>query len=219
MRTIDLEYYQTTWNLNLLKCRKELSTDGTKFRYERCFRLTNDHILTQAGITICARVDVDGESCINYIVFKHRNQETMTKINHTRLFEGQITQINEIGVPKLQMLLPSKTQILVDLVPEEHFVALQQYVETLRDEGILIHMEDLLQNTIYLFPLKKRLLKALYDLSPQIFMRMLEENRPNYYPKTLQSLKKNPDYALKIPIWLTPDPYPEVIRPTKEVTK
>ncbi len=85
------DYYRSTWGFDPVTDCRTLSTGG--FRYEESFPLSQDLPLQVVGVTICARVDWEGEDIRNRIVFlridaKGRRRKAIVECTHTVVYAG-----------------------------------------------------------------------------------------------------------------------------------
>ncbi len=136
------KYYREVWGFDPVTERKDLG--HAKFRYERPFTLTQDPPLEAAGITMLARVDFLGNTSHNRIIFRRGNNEAGVYCTHTVVYKGSfedaITLVEEIsdeGEQADPVLRPHLgPQGIASLPPEEHFVALSSYAQSIAEMGI-----------------------------------------------------------------------------------
>ncbi len=115
----------------------------------------------------------------NYIVWFFEEQEYSIPCIHTVIFEGSVKDVEKIGIDEIKKKLPSKRQILVEIKPEEHFIALKAFVKGLIKSSFDLHFQKLLQKKENTYPLRIKLLHGLYTLIPQIFLKKLKDMGAN----------------------------------------
>ncbi len=137
-----VKYYREVWGFDPVTERKDLGLG--KFRYERPFSLTQDPPLEAAGITMLARVDFLVNTSHNRIIFRLGNKEAGVYCTHTVVYKGNfedaVTLVEEMSAEEEQEEVkqkqPLRPQGRANLPPEEHFVALSSYAQSIAEMGI-----------------------------------------------------------------------------------
>ena len=174
MGSYERGYYIKNWNFDPLKERIDLDEEGKFYRYQTRFKIKKDPEILKRDLYLFARVDIKDKEVANYVVWSNGKRELPVKIVHTIIFEGSLSQVSAMGIHSIVEKLPSKKQRLIDISPEEHFVALKSFVKGIAERGLLLHFEKLLENREHTYPLRKKLLWGLYKLDPLVFLKYVK---------------------------------------------
>jgi hypothetical protein len=149
--TEDRKYYLENFGLDILLDRIH---DNNGFFYERSFELLNDNGLRDAGVVICARVIDQGAKVTNRIGFKCGYNVGWVTCIHAKVkditvreyvdgkFDELFPQVKLPNTMKQEIVEIAENQIRINLVPEEHFVALCSFVEAIANFGIFNLMRE-----------------------------------------------------------------------------
>lgn len=180
---VDRYYYIQNWGFDPFKVRKDLSPDGTIYRYEKSFPLKADPLLHALQIVLVAQVIVNHGNIKLYLILKQNQTEIRIKCVHTILFEGSMQEIHQLGMGNIQKLIPSYQKMCIELQPEEHFVALAAFAENLANHGLSEQIQMVLIQGKRTIRLRKRLITGLWRLNPevviQIAMNYLKQGDPD----------------------------------------
>ncbi len=186
----NLKYYREVWGFDPVKERKDLGHG--KFRYEHLFSLTQDPPLEVAGITMLARVDFLGNTSHNRIIFRRGNNEAGVYCTHTVVYKGTfedaITLVEEMSAEADQEVPTQKQRVgpqgFANLPPEEHFVALRSYAQSIAEMGIsnLIRTAFFADNPTtegnafgFNSAMQSQIVEALRSIAPQASATLLQD--------------------------------------------
>ncbi len=190
MTVPSVKYYREVWGFDPIAERKDLGHG--KFRYERPYPLTQDPPLEATGITMLARVDFLGNTSHNRIIFRRGNNEAGVYCTHTVVYKGTfeeaITLLDEMSGKDEKLDQPHTqrldTQGRVNLPPEEHFVALSSYAQSIAEMGIsnLIRTAFFADNPTtggnafgFNSAMQTQIVEALWSIAPQAAQSLLQD--------------------------------------------
>ncbi len=142
------DYYRSTWGFDpVVDCR---IVGSGRFQYEECFPLSQDLPLQSVGVTICARVDWEGEEIHNRIVFRRPDdneqmKEASVECTHTVVYAGPASDALDFAddldqytnMTRANRARLIRTRRLVILPPWEHFASLKSYIAAVGDMGVI----------------------------------------------------------------------------------
>lgn len=183
------KYYREVWGFDPTTEQKALGNG--KFRYERLFPLTQDPPLEAVGIRMLARVDFTGSQSHNRIIFRCGNNEAGVYCTHTVVymgsFEEAMTLVEEMSgegeqeKPVVRQRIGP--QVIAVLPPEEHFVALSSYAQSIAEMGIsaLIQTAFFADNPTtegnafgFNSAMQSQIIEALRSIAPQAAAALLQ---------------------------------------------
>ncbi len=185
-----VKYYREVWGFDPVTERKDLGHGN--FRFERPYPLTQDPPLQAAGITMLARVDVLSNKSHNRIIFRRENNETGVYCTHTVVYKGTfedaITLVEEMSAEKEKEEQTHRPQLgpqgRANLPPEEHFVALSSYAQSIAEMGIsnLIRTAFFADNPAtegnafgFNSAMQSQIIEALRSIAPQATASLLQD--------------------------------------------
>ncbi|GAB4312275.1 MAG: hypothetical protein Kow0069_12980 [Promethearchaeota archaeon] len=188
---LDREYYRNVHGFDPVTSRIYPSKNPRVFWYEQEFSLSADPPLDRAGVLICARVEVDGDSITNRIVFKKRGTRVESVVNcvHTAVCALDVKAASELrGDEKsrkriVEMARSTELQP-VDLSPEEHFASLKSYVAGIAELGISKMLAASYHSDIDPFTLpfgfnsamQKQMVSALRKIAPEATRALVRQH-------------------------------------------
>ncbi|HMF30035.1 MAG TPA: hypothetical protein VKK79_01370 [Candidatus Lokiarchaeia archaeon] len=178
------DYYLENFHFDI--CDKHyLDNSESSFFYESTYPLKVDPALDAAGVTISARVTFSAGNSVNNIVFKRDKSEQIVSCVHTAVCNLPADRLAEM-MSRLEenpgeYAIPVEEQ-QVKLPPEEHFVALNSYVDGIAQTGIAnmlnasYYSEKLNPETLpfgFNSAMQKQILTVLKQLAPDATRSMI----------------------------------------------